>query len=388
MEFSYYNPTRLIFGDGTFARLGKVTAPWGRHAMLVTGRSAMEKAGHLQKAQELLEAAGLEVTVFNKIPPNPQLDVISEGGQIAREAGCDVLVGLGGGSAMDSAKNIAVAATHDSLTEFLLPNEAGKKKPPTEATLPIIAVTSTAGTSSELTPFAVVTVPDSREKTSVTGDTLYARVAIDDPELTYSMPPEVTAGTGVDVIGHAAEGYISTVANPITDLWAVRAIELVAAHLPAAVADGEDPGARRGMMLANVFAGYVLSQNGTNMMHGVGHPISGRYPEIPHGAALATVLVTWAAMSWQRAPEKFARIARIFGVDDPDDQEAACRTGAALRAFLGSVNMDVRLRDLGVEEEMLEVIVDDAQRYMHHASAKTPGEVTRKDLMHLVQASY
>ncbi len=388
MEFSYYNPTRLIFGEGTFSQLGELTAPLGRHAMLVTGRYAMERSGYLQKAQDLLEQAGMQVTVFNKIPPNPTLDVIVEGGRTAKEAGCDVLVGLGGGSAMDSAKNIAVAATHGSMLEFLLPNQAGKKRPPTEATLPIVAVTSTAGTSSELTPFAVVTVPDSREKTSLTGDTLYARVAIDDPELTYSMPPEVTAGTGVDVICHAVEGYISRVGNPITDQWALRAIELVAAHLPGAVADGSNQQARRGMMLANVFAGYVLSQTGTNIMHGVGHPISGRCPEVPHGAALATVLVAWAEMIWERAPEQFATIARIFGVDESDDKVAASQTAAALKAFLNRVNMDVTLRDLGVPEDMLDVIADDGQRYMHHAIAKTPGEVTREHLMQLLQASY
>lgn len=389
MTFVFHNPTRLEFGEGTFDTLGDLAAGIGTRALLVTGRSAMEKTGHLQSAVEKLQQAGAEVTVFNRIPPNPTVEVIEEGGRTAVEDGCDFVVGLGGGSAMDSAKAIAVAATHDCcLREFLVPDDSGAKRQPTGATLPIVAITSTAGTSSELTPFAVITVPDTREKSAMAGPPLYPRIAIQDPRLTWSMPARVTASTGMDVLCHALEGYVSTAASPVTDLMALRAVEHVARYLPVAVADGGDHEARRGMMLANCFAGYTLSQAGANLMHALEHPMSGRYPDLPHGEGLAAVLMGWAALMAQREQQRMAAVARALGVQEADDLLAATHAAEALHQFLQQVGMDVRLSQLGIEQQMLDTLADDALRYMHHALAKTPGEVTRENLVQILHGSY
>jgi alcohol dehydrogenase len=389
MEFYYHNPTELTFGEGTFARVGELSAPLGCRAMVVTGRSAMEKAGCLQRATDLLEGAGVAVTVFNEIPPNPTLDAVLEGAELARAERCEVMVGLGGGSAMDAAKAIAVAASHEcDMREFLLPDENGQKRLPSEATLPVVAVTSTAGTSSELTPFAVINVPDTHAKPAMAGPNIFPRIAIEDPELTYTMPAQVTAATGVDVFCHAAEGYISTVATPLTDHTALKAMELVAEYLPKAVADGENISARRGMMLANTFAGYTLAQAGGNVMHALEHPMGGHYPDIAHGAGLAAVVVAWAEQMWDRAPQRFATVARIFGIQDPDDNSAAAKLSGVLKEFLGTVAMDLTLSDLGIAEDMLGTLADDALRYMIGGVRKTPGETTREDLMGLLQASY
>lgn len=389
MEFAYYNPTRLMFGEETFGALGEVTAPLGTHALLVTGRSAMEKAGYTQAATELMEQAGLKVSVYNKIPSNPPLSVIKYGGELVRTIGCDLIVGLGGGSAMDAAKAIAVAATHEGCpSQFLLPDSAGRKKKPGPDTLPVVCVTSTAGTSSELTPFAVITVDDTYEKTSLASDYTYPRVAICDPELTYSLPQAVTASTGVDIFCHAAEGFISTIATPLTDLHALRAMELVAANLPTVIADGQDAGARRNMSLANVFAGFTLSQMGTNLMHGLDHPMSGRFPHVAHGAGLAAVIVGWARFMWQRDPRKFAQIARIFGSVADDDMEAAAETPDVLAAFLKQVGMDVKLRDLEIPEEAIQILADDSVRYMMGGISKTPGGVTHSDILNMLREAW
>ncbi len=389
MNFAFYNPTRLVFGDGRFHELSELAAGLGNRALLVTGRSAMQKTGHLDSAVEMLEQAGARVTVFDHIPPNPTLEAIEDGGRLARETDCDFIVGLGGGSAMDSAKAIAVAATHDcNLREFLLPGENGVKRQPTDDTLPVVAITSTAGTSSELTPFAVITMSDTCEKSAMGGPALYQRVAIADPQLTRSLPPRITASTGMDVMCHALEGYVSTVANPMTDVLALRAIELVALHLPHAVADGGDDGARRGMMLANCLAGYVLSQNGTNLMHALEHPMSGRYPDLPHGEGLCAVLSAWAELMAERQPDRLAAVARRIGVQEADDVQAAAHTAEALSQLLAQVGMDLRLSQLGVEPHMLDTLADDALRYMHHALAKTPGQVTCEHLTDILQASY
>ncbi|MFO7947032.1 MAG: iron-containing alcohol dehydrogenase [Armatimonadota bacterium] len=390
MEFSYYNSVQLTFGEGTFSQIGTLTEPWGEKAMLVTGRSAMEKAGYLQKAQELLSEAGLEVVTFNEIPPNPDLATVRQGADLASAQKCDVIVGLGGGSAMDSAKAIAVGASHDRpLTDFLVPDENGEKTKPTEATLPVIAATSTAGTSSELTPFAVITISESYEKTAMAGDAIYPKAAIEDPEITYSLPPEITAATGADVLAHALEAYISTDANPMSDHQALKAIELVRKHLPDAVKNGDDEEARGGMMLANMFAGYALAACGATVMHGLEHPMSGRIPQIAHGAGLAALMPAWADMLWKRMPDRFAEIARRLGVQvGGDTREAAEKVSGELKRLLGRINLDIPLRKLEISEDMLGQLADDAMRYMKHGIAKTPGDFGYKDLMEMLRRSW
>lgn len=389
MQFTSFNSTRIHFGEGMFAQLGRIAAPYGIRAMLVTGRSAMERSGHLQKALDMLTAAGMDVEVFNRVPANPPLTLCEQGALVAREFGAECIVALGGGSSIDAAKAIAVGATHDEpLKTFLFPREDGTKPSPSAATLPLIAVTSTAGTSSEMTPFAVITVPDSHEKTAIAGPAIYPKDAIQDPELTYSTPPEVTAATGIDVLCHSVEGYISTVATPIVDAMAERAISLVGRSLPASVADGGNAEARRDMMLADCFAGYVLSQTGGNIMHAVEHPMSGHHPDIAHGAGLASVLVGWARMMWERDTAKFAFIARALGVTEEDDASAASLAPEALQSLLDTVGLSIGLRDLGIAEEMLPTLVDDALRYMGGAVAKTLGGASRADLLDLLRASY
>lgn len=389
MGFTSFNPTGIHFGEGMFTELGGIAAPYGTRAMLVTGRSAMERSGHLQKALDMLTAAGMDVEVFNRVPANPPLALCEQGALVAREFGAACVIALGGGSSIDAAKAIAVGATHDEpLSTFLFPREDGTKPSPSTGTLPLIAVTSTAGTSSEMTPFAVITVPDTHEKTAIAGPAIYPKEAIQDPELTYSAPPEVTAATGIDVLCHSVEGYISTVATPLVDAMAERAISLVGRSLPAAVADGGNAEARRDMMLADCFAGYVLSQTGGNIMHALEHPMSGHYPNIAHGAGLASVLVGWARMMWERDTAKFAFIARALGVTEGDDASAAALAPAALQALLDTVGLSIGLRDLGIPEEMLTTLVDDALRYMGGAVAKTLGGASRADLVDLLRASY
>lgn len=389
MEFTYYNDVHLTFGEGTFSQIGTLTRPWGEKAMLVTGRSAMEKTGYLQKAQDLLAEAGLDVVTFNEIPPNPDLTTVRRGADIAKEQECDVVIGLGGGSAMDSAKAIAVGASDDRpLTDFLIPDENGNKVKPPEATLPVIAVTSTAGTSSELTPYAVITVSESCEKTAMAGDNIYPKAAIEDPEITYSLPPEITAATGADVLSHALEAYISTDANPMSDHQALRAIELVSKHLPDAVETGDEQ-ARRGMMLANMFAGYSLAACGTTVMHGLEHPMSAHIPEIAHGAGLAALMPTWADMLWEEMPDRFAEIAKRLGMRVGDDtRDAARKVSEELKQFLGRINMDIPLRKLEISEDMLGQLADDAMRYMRHGIAKTPGDFGYDDLMTMLRRSW
>ncbi|MGD9498373.1 MAG: iron-containing alcohol dehydrogenase [Armatimonadota bacterium] len=387
-QFTFFNPVRLLFGAGTFEKLGEHAAAHGSRSLLVTGRTSARSSGLLTRAVRLLAAAGLQVTVFDRVMPNPTAAIVDEGAALAREAGCDLIVGVGGGSAMDAAKAIAVCAAHEGpAVEFLRVED---KREPTEATLPIICATTTAGTSSELTRFAVITVEELTQKSSIASDLIFPRVAIVDPELTVSCPPSVTANVGVDVLAHAVEGYFSTVASPVTDACAERAIALVARHLPRAVADGTDLDARTGMALANVFAGYVLSNCGATVLHGLEHPISAHYPQVAHGAGLAVMMVAWAERFWDRDPLKFGRIAKALGrwVPGAPLEQSAEFAADAIRALLSRIGLDLGLADLGVERDKLQVIADDALRYMGGAVEKTPADLSRDDLIELLEASY
>ena len=384
MNFEYFNPVRLVFGPGAFGRLGECVDDLGERALLVTGRAAAHKHGFVDRAMAMFADHGVEAMLYDAIPPNPTDAIIDEGGRLPSESGRDVIVGLGGGSAMDAAKAIAVAATHDGpICGFLMPDRDGSKRVPTDATLPIVCVTTTSGTSSELTPFAVVTVESSHEKNAIADSHMYARIGICDPELTYPLPPRITAATAVDVLCHAVEGYISTVAQPLTDRAVEEAIRLVGLYLQRAVEDGGDEEARYHMSLANVFAGVALSNCGATIMHALEHPVSAHYPEVSHGEGLAALLIAYAETYWQAMPQRFARVSVLLG--GPDDA-----TGAAhvLRRLLDGVDMNVKLSDLGVAEEMLERLADDASRYMGRALGKTPGATGREALIELLRASY
>ena len=386
--FSFHDPVRLVFGAGSIGTLGEHASQWGAHALLVTGRGFARRCGLLDRACSLLADRGLQVTVFDRIRPNPDDGTVNEGAELARSAGCDVVVAVGGGSAMDSAKGMAVAATHDApIADFL---KVGDRRQPTDATLPIVCATTTFGTSSELTRFAVITVEDRVQKAAIANDNVYPKVAIVDPGLAVGCPAGITASTGMDVLAHAVEGYFSTAASPVTDLCAERAMELVASALPVAMADLDALGPREQLALADVFAGFELSNCGTGVLHSLEHPISAHYPDVAHGAGLAVMMVTWAETLWDRDPYKFGRIACLLGADvaDMSEEDAARRAAPALADLLETVGLDIGLGDLGIEREKLPTIADDAMHYMAAGLAKTPGGLDRDQLIELLEASF
>jgi alcohol dehydrogenase len=386
--FEFLNPVRLIFGQGKFDEIGAATVEHGSRALLVTGQSSARKTGLLDRAVDSLEDAGVAVTVFDRIMPNPTDEIVIEGAEVVRQEDIDVVVAVGGGSPMDAAKAIAVAATHDEpLWEYLRPED---RRAATEATLPIICATTTSGTSSELTPFAVITATEQKMKVGIGSEHQYPKVAIVDPEATLTCPADVTANTGADVLAHSMEGYFSTEASPVTDLFAEKAIGLVGRWLPRAVSDCDDLQAREWMALANVYAGYVLSNCGATVMHALEHPMSAHHPEIAHGAGLSVLFESYARHYWDRDPLKFGKIAHLLGrgVAGAPPEESAQFAADALHGLLASVGLDVGLKDLGIEREEIPTLVDDALHYMGGAVEKTPADLTREDLICLMEDSF
>lgn len=353
--FQYIQPTEIRFGRGRFAELGAVAARYGRRALLVTVREEPCFRGLFGRASSLLVKAGLAVTRFDGVIPNPTTDVVTEGARTARAFRADVIVAVGGGSTMDTAKAIAVEATHPGRAWDYLFFRASQ---PTAKTLPVVAVTTTSGTGSHVTQVAVVTNPAEKNKSALFHPLLFPRASLVDPELMLTLPAKVTAATGFDVFAHAFESYINPGGSPYTDMMALEALRLVARHLPVAVKKGKDLDAREGMAWADTLAGLCIANAGVTLPHGIGMAIGGLYPHVAHGEALAVVYPAILEYTYRAAPEKFAAVGRIFDPRLARLKGARAAEGAseAIVRFIKRIGMGIRLRDLRVPKAELKAL--------------------------------
>lgn len=377
IHFDYYQPTKILFGEGRAQEAGDAASELGSHCLLVTVPSFPEIEPVFAKVRKSLEKAGLKVTHFDGVVPNPTTDVVTQGAELAKDQGVDVVVGLGGGSSMDTAKAIAVEATHDGTAwDYLF----FRDKQPTEKTLPIIAVTTTSGTGSQVTQVAVVTNTEERSKSALFNTILYPDVSIVDPELMLSVPEHVTASTGFDVFAHAFESYINPGGSPYTDMMALESIRLVAEHLPKAVKSGNNINARSGMAWADTLAGLCIANAGVTLPHGIGMAIGGLYPHVMHGEALAAVYPSILHYSYKATPKKFAEIGRIFdsSLEKVDDQAAAEKSCEALESFIHKIGMKLTLEDLKVPEKELDKLAETSMvlpDYQNHPRVATLAEI-------------
>ena len=377
-SFNYYQPTEIRFGCGRARELGRVAGRYGKRALLVTVPVFDAIAPAVEAAKASLTKAGLAVAHFDGVVANPTTESITAGAAAAVAHQADVIVGFGGGSSMDSAKAIAVEATHEgSCWDYLFFRETA----PTEATLPVIAVTTTAGTGSEVTQVAVVTHTGERCKSALYNPIIFPKVAIVDPDLTHTVPAHVTASTGFDAFTHAFEAYISSGATPYTDTLAVEALRLIIENLPAALADGTDADARAALSWANTLAGLCIANAGVTLPHGMGMAISGMYPRIMHGEALALVYPECMRYTWSSAPVKFATLGRILDASlaSASDDEAAERSCELLDAFLTDVGMWFGLADFDVPRDELAQLAEAClvlPDYQANPKVATPDDVT------------
>ena len=352
--FQFHMPTKLIFGPGAIERLGEMVKPIGKKAFLVTGRSSMKKLGILDRVEEKLEDAGIGYTLYCEVAPNPNTAVIDRGAEIAVKEGCDFVIGLGGGSAIDTAKGIAVVAASDgSVWDYMeAGKEPGQVKEVTSLTWPIVAIPTTSGTGTETTWYAVATNEELKLKEGMGSPHLFPVVSIVDVELLTYMSPELTAFTGLDAFGQALEGYTSKDANMATDALALDAMRRIVSGLPRAFRDGSDLKARADVAWGATLSGMVISQVDANLCHAMSHPLSAHYGT-PHG--LAVGLLTPATMEYnlQVLPEKYAVVAELLGeeISGKTLQQAAALAPPAMRRLMDELKIPSGLRDIGVKEE-------------------------------------
>ncbi len=360
VSFDYRIPTRMIFGAGKLEELGTVSLPGSKALIVLSAGTAMKKQGYLDRVVALLKKNGAESVIFDRILPNPIKDHIMEGAALARKEKCDFVVGLGGGSSIDSAKSIALMAKNPGDYWDYIGGGTGKGLPVKEGALPVVAITTTAGTGTEADPWTVITNLETKEKIGFgTGDT-YPVLSIIDPELMLSVPPSLTAYQGFDAFFHAAEGYIATIATPVSDAYALKSIELLNTWLPLAVADGGNLEARTNVALANTLSGMVESTSSCTSEHSMEHALSAYHPELPHGAGLIMLSLPYFEKFADVCPERLAVMGQVMG------EEATARGFLkALAKLQKACGVDsLKMSDYGIGEGELSVLAENAHSAM------------------------
>jgi len=357
--FNYYAPTEIIFGCGRVQEIGSITAQYGKKALLVTVPEFPEVKELYEKVKKSLRENGVEVVHFDGVIPNPTTDVVTEGANMAKAAGVDVVIGLGGGSSIDTAKAIAVEATHPGTAWDYNCHTPG----PTSVTLPIIAIGTTAGTGSQCTQCAVITKTSEKDKSAIWHKNIFPKVAIVDPEVTVTMPKSVTAQTGFDAFAHNFEAYLSVKTSPLVEMMAIEAIKMIKEYLPKALENPNDIEARSKMSLADTLGGLTNSNAGVTLPHGLGMQVGGHAPHVSHGQALAIIYPQFTRYTYAWAIEKFAKVGRIFNpaLNELSDEEAAKEACVAIDDFLKKIGLWIGFKDVNVTKEQIREIADDGQ---------------------------
>ncbi|HEY3316752.1 MAG TPA: iron-containing alcohol dehydrogenase [Bacillota bacterium] len=348
-NFSFHFPTRVRFGAGVLGQLPDELRGLGARRIFLLTDSGLVKVGLADRIEILIRGVGLEVRVFSDIETNPTAATVARALEAARAFGPEAIVAVGGGSPIDVGKVVAFLLTNPgSLAEY---QWEGRKI--ATAPVPLIAVSTTSGTGSEVTRTAVIL--DRNTKKGIVSDHLFPRTALVDPELTRSMPPKLTAATGVDALSHALEAYVGKGIHPLTESWALWAVELIMAALPRAYADGDDLAARADMALASSMAGVAMDQSGLGIIHSMASPLSGLF-NVHHGLANAVLLAAGMRFNLPVVPERHARLARALGVGlaGLGPAEASEAMAKRLDDFVTGLGIDCNLALLGVKESDLE----------------------------------
>jgi alcohol dehydrogenase len=331
MPTEFTVPTRIVFGRGRLAELGTFTRQYGTRALLVSGRSAMRSNGTLARAEHFLAAAGVKCDTFAEISPNPRSDEADEGVAQARRSGTEVVVGLGGGSALDAAKAIACGISFAGVGPLV-----GTTLPDHTAALPIIAVPTTAGSGSEVTRGATLTDVQRRLKSGIRGDCLFPKIALVDPELTASLPRHTALISGFDALAHSIEGYLARNGGPVNDVLAERAMRLLGENLPRLARGEQSKQTQDQLSLAALLGGMNVATASTCLPHRLQQAM-GSLSQVSHGQGLATIYPAWLRAAAPFTRGKLTTVAGLLGMADGADGIAEFITGIGIARTMGQL---------------------------------------------------
>lgn len=342
MEFQYNLPVNLVFGRGKADSIGETSAKYGSKALVVTGTGSTKKSGLLDRTLASLKSAGVEYAVFDKVTQNPLTTTVYEAAALAKESSCDMVLGVGGGSIMDAAKSTAFCCVNDGdISDYIFGRKQGR------GALPIVLLPTTCGTGSEGNQIAVLTNPETKDKKALYTLQIMPSASVVDPEVMRTMPKSVLSSVGFDAFTHALEAYTSKKANPMTDVQALLAIRLISENLPKLMSDYSNMEAWEAVSLAATLDGMVIGAAGVSAAHGMEHPASG-LKNIVHSRGLAALTPPIVERLAPALPSKFAEVSRLLGgIDETDCAER-------IRLFLRSIELEVKLGDLGITADDVE----------------------------------
>jgi alcohol dehydrogenase len=380
--FGVFVPSVSLFGLGSADEAGPQAKALGATHLLIVTDKVLAKLGLADKIKTQLEAVGLKATIFDGAEPNPTDKNVADGVKLYQEAKADGIVSLGGGSAHDAAKGIAtVVSNGGNIRDYEGLNKLTKPIPP------FLAINTTTGTGSELTRFAIITNTDTHVKLAIVDWHLTPTIAINDPLLQAGQPPALTAATGLDALTHAVEAYVSTIATPLTDANAIKAIELLSEYLRPAVANGDDLEARDKLAYAEYLAGVAFNNASLGYVHAIAHQLGGFY-NTAHGVTNAILLPEVSNFNLIAKARRFADIAVALGEDISGltPVEAGAKAIAGIRKLSKDVGIPLSLADIGAKEKDFDLLATNALKDV--CGLTNPRKATHKDIVGILKAAY
>ena len=382
MEFSYFLPVNIQFGWNKVDSVAEFAAPYGKKALIVTGRTSAKKSGLYDRVVAKLDAAHIGHVLFDQVDANPLTTTALDGAALAKSENCDMVIAIGGGSIMDCAKGIAFMAVNEGdINDYIFNRKTS------DNALPLIVIPTTCGTGSEGNGFGVLTNPETGDKKSLRCNAIVPKVSIVDPAVMGTMPPHVLASVGFDALCHNIEAYTSKTAQPFTDALAHYAVTLLAQYLvplykhvkataegkPAVLNEIQLTKAWESVTLASTIGGMVINTAGVTLAHGMEHPASG-LKDITHGVGLAIIEPVAVEYTWSANPDKFGALARIFNHGD------GSKLGEALRLIVHDLDLTANLTELGFTKKDIPWLVDNVYVVATGNIANTVAEISREDI--------
>ncbi|QRN83595.1 iron-containing alcohol dehydrogenase [Chloroflexota bacterium] len=384
MTFEFATAGRIVFGNGSLKKVGEIASGFGGKALVVTGSGSVQVAPLLA----LLEGVGVEAEIF-RVGHEPDISTIDSGLALAKEKGCTFVIGFGGGSSLDSAKAISALLTNQGeLMDYL--EVVGKGQKIANRAAPMIALPTTAGTGTEVTRNAVISSPEHNVKVSMRSPLMIPSVAVVDPELTLSMPPSVTASTGMDALTQVIEAYVSSRANPMTDIISADGIQRGARSLLAAYKDGQNLAAREDMALTSLYGGLALANGGLGAVHGFAGLIGGMF-QAAHGAICASLLpyvMKYNAQVLQSLPGKDEMLRRFQQVAAwlTGDSKATIDEGVSWLAELAKALQIPGLHDMGITKADFPRIIEKSK--VSSSMQKNPVKLDERTLEAILSEAF
>lgn len=388
MNFSFYNPTRILFGAGELNNLHKQTMPGKKALLLISNGKSTKVNGSLDRTIEQLEKAGIEHAIFDKIMENPYRSVVMEGAAFAKENTCDFILALGGGAVLDASVAIAAMATNPGdLWDYVF-GGTGKAMPLKNPGLPIVTIATTSGTGSEINCWGVISNPDTNEKIGFGAPELTPVLSIVDPELMRTVPAKYTAYQGFDALFHNTEVMISNGVNILSEAIALSAIENITKYLPRAVRDGNDMEARERVAYGSTMAGITMQLTSTTAEHSMEHSMSAYHHNLPHGAGLIMISKAFYEFFIERraCDEQFIKMAKAMGIENADKPEDFITALVKLQEDCGVA--DLKMSDYGFRKEESMMLARGARSMQGGLFLANPCEMTDEDCAGIFDKSY